>query len=58
MIPLSYGSRKEESCLSLVTLSMKGEELHEVHSESMNANSVIRLDIGYIADEIPTQAEI
>ena len=38
--------------------SMTGEELHHDRSEFTNANTVIRLDIGCITDEVPTQAEM
>ena len=44
MIPLSDGSKTEE-------------ELHDDRSDA-NAKSVIRLDIGRITDEVPSQAEI
>ena len=45
MIPLSDGSKT-------------GEELRDDRSERTDAMSVIRLDIGYITDEVPTQADI
>ena len=45
MIPLLDGSKT-------------GEELHDDRSEGMNAKAVIRLDIGCITDEVPTQAGI
>ena len=45
MIPLSDGSRT-------------GEELHDDRCESTTAMSVIRLDIGCISVEVPTQAEV
>ena len=38
--------------------SKTGKELHDDRSESTNAKSVIRLDIGYITDEVRTQAEM
>ena len=37
--------------------SKTGDELHDERSECTNAKSLIRLDIGRIADEVLTQAE-
>ena len=47
--------------ISMIPLSEErntGEELHDDHFESTNAKSVIRLDIGCITDELPSQAKI
>ena len=45
MIPIGDGSKT-------------GEELPDDRSESMNAKTITRLDIGCITDEVPTQAGV
>ena len=46
------------SMFSLSDGSKTGEELHDERSESTNAKTLIRLDIGCITDEGPTQVKI
>ena len=53
---LNFGTKESKTPFSAG--SKTGKELHENRSESINAKSVIGLDIGCITDEVPSQAII